>query len=133
MKKLILFVAIILFGCNVIPQRKTYLLFEFMKVDSKRESNYLDMESFWEKIHDQCVKSGEIMGWQLWRLQQERKDQGYQYVTVQVFNDPIKMFQDADGKSFLTIAKRAFPTISDADLLTKGTESLKSRDLADTF
>lgn len=133
MKKLILFVAIILFGSNTIAQRKTYLLFEFMKVDLSQESTYLEAESFWEKIHDQRVKSGEILGWQLWRLQQGSENQGYKYVTVQVFNDPVKMFQDGGGESFLTIAKRAFPVMSDADLLLKRAESLKSRDLTETF
>jgi hypothetical protein len=133
MKKIILFAAVILFGSNVIAQRKTYLLFEFMKVAPQQESVYLETESFWEKIHDQRVKSGEILGWQLWRLQPGGENQDYQYVTVQVFDNPIKMFQDGGGESYLTIAKRAFPTVSDADLLLKRTESLKSRDLVETF
>lgn len=133
MKKLILFVAIILFGSNTIAQRKTYLLFEFMKVTPAQESTYLETENFWKKIHDQRVKNGEILGWQLWRLQQGGENQNYQYVTVQVFNEPNKMFQDGGGESFLTIAKKAFPTISEAELLLKRTESLKSRDLTETF
>jgi len=133
MKKIILFAAVILFGSNVIAQRKTYLLFEFMKVVPQQESAYLETESFWEKVHDQRVKSGVILGWQLWRLQPGGLNQDYQYVTVQVFDDPIKMFQDGPGESYLTIAKRAFPAMSDADLLLKRTESLKSRDLAETF
>jgi hypothetical protein len=133
MKKLILFVAVILFGSHASAQRKTYLSFEFMKVAPQQESAYLETESFWEKIHDQRVKSGAILGWQLWRLQPGGMNQDYQYVTVQVFDDPIKMFQDGPGESYLTIAKRAFPTMSDEDLLLKRAESLKSRDLADTF
>jgi hypothetical protein len=133
MKKLILFAAVILFGSNAIAQRKTYLLFEFMKVTPQQESAYLETESFWEKIHDQRVKSGAILGWQLWRLQPGGENQDYQYVTVQVFDDPIKMFQDGPGESYLTIAKRAFPAMSDEDLLLKRTESLKSRDLAGIF
>ena len=133
MKKIILFVAVILFGSNAIAQRKAYLLFEFMKVAPQQESTYLETESFWKKIHDQRVESGEILGWQLWRLQPGGENQNYQYVTVQFFDDPIKMFQDGGGESFLTIAQKAFPTMSPADLLAKRTESLKSRDLVETL
>lgn len=134
MKKLILFVVVILFGCNSIAQKKTYLLVEFMKVAPAQESAYLETESFWEKIHDQRIKSGVILGWQLWRLQPGGENHDYQYMTVQVFDDKIKMFQDGgSGESFLTLAKRAFPAMSDADLLVKRTESLQSRDLVETF
>jgi hypothetical protein len=133
MKKIILFAAVILFGSIAIAQRKMYLLFEFMKVTPQQESAYLETESFWEKVHDQRVKSGVIQGWQLWRLQPGGLNQDYQYVTVQVFDDPIKMFKGGLGESYLTIAKRAFPAMSEADLLLKRTESLKSRDLVGTF
>lgn len=133
MRKLVLSVAVILFGINVIAQEKTYLLFEFMKVAPAQESAYLETESFWENIHDQRVKSGVIMGWQLWRLQPGGENQDYQYVTVQVFDNATKMLQGGGGEDFLTIAKRAFPSMSDQDLLKKADESLKSRELVETF
>ncbi|MBA4283751.1 MAG: hypothetical protein C0432_05610 [Candidatus Puniceispirillum sp.] len=133
MKKIILLVAVILFGNNAIAQKKSYLLFEFMKVAPQQESAYLETESFWEKIHDQRVESGEILGWELWRLEPGGENRDYQYVTVQFFDDPTKMFQDGGGESFLTIAQKAFPTISAVDLLAKRIESLKSRDLVETF
>jgi hypothetical protein len=133
MKKLILFAVVVLFVSNTIAQRKTYLLFEFMKMAPTQEATYLETESFWKKIHDQRVKSGEILEWQLWRLQEGGENQNFQYVTVQVFDNPIKMFQGGGGESFLTLAKKAFPTMSDADLLKRRTESLKSRDLVQTF
>jgi hypothetical protein len=43
-----------------------------------------------EKIHDQRVKNGNIIGWDLWSLQPGGEDQGYQYLTVQIFTDPVK-------------------------------------------
>lgn len=132
MKKIMLFVAVILFGSNAISQTKTYLLFEFMKVAPGQESAYLKTESFWEKIHNQRVENGEITGWQLWRMESDNVNSDYQYVTVHVFKDSIKMFQNGGG-SFLKNAKKAFPDMSDADLESKRTESLKSRDVVETF
>ncbi|PXY47223.1 hypothetical protein DMB68_08775 [Flavobacterium hydrophilum] len=133
MKKILLFLTALICVSNAIAQKKTYLLVQFMKVAPAQESAYLETESFWEKIHDQRIKSGAILGWQLWRLQPGGENQNNQYVTIQVFDDPIKMFQDGPGESFLTIAKRAFPTMSEADLVSKRTESLQSRDLTETF
>lgn len=133
MKKVLLFVTVLICVSNAIAQKKTYLLVQFMKVAPAQESAYLETESFWEKIHDQRIKSGAILGWQLWRLQSGGENQNNQYVTIQVFDDKIKMFQDGPGESFLTIAKRAFPTMSEADLLIKRTQSLQSRDLTETF
>jgi len=132
-KKLILFVTVILFVSSSMAQRKTYLLFEFMKVAPTQDAAYLVTESFWKKIHDQRVDSGEILGWQLWNLQINSENQEYQYVTVQVFDDPIKMFQGGGGESFLNIAKKAFPAMSDKDLLIKKEESLKTRNLVKTL
>jgi hypothetical protein len=133
MKKIIFLIAIILFGNNAISQKKTYLLFEFMKVVPEQESAYLETERFWEKIHGQRVINGEIEGWYLLRMEAGGENPDYQYVTVQVFQDLEKMLQNGGGESFLKIAKKAFPDMSDADLLYKRTESLKSRDLAETF
>lgn len=132
MKRIILFVAFILFGNNAISQTQTYLLFEFMKVAPEQESAYLETENFWEKVHDQRIKSGEIMSWELWRMDLRGVYPDYQYVTVQVFNDSIKMFQ-GKGESFLAIAKKAFPDRSEAELLSTRTESLKNREVADLF
>ncbi len=45
-----------------------YLIFEFMRVDGEQSSAYMETEDFWEGIHQQRVKSGEIIGWDLWSL-----------------------------------------------------------------
>jgi hypothetical protein len=72
------------------------------------------------------------VGWQLWRMELHGVNQNYQYVTVQFFNDSIKMFE-GNGQSFSVIAKKAFPAMSDEALAAKRTESLKSRKAAETF
>jgi hypothetical protein len=128
MKKLFMFIAMILLSSNVIAQNKIYLLFEFMKVDNEQETDYWETENFWEKIHDQRVKNGDIVGWDLWSLQPGGEAQGFQYLTVQVFNDPVKMFEG--GGDLMAAAKKAYPNMSEADLTNKLNQSAKSRDLA---
>jgi hypothetical protein len=131
MKKLFMFIAVILFSGNMIAQDKIYLLFEFMKVDNEQETSYGETESFWQKIHDQRVKNGDITGWDLWSLQPGGEDQGYQYLTVQVFKDPVKMFQG--GGDLMAAAKTAYPAMSEQDLINKLNQSAKSRGLAARF
>ena len=65
MKKVLLLIAVVLLGSSTIAQEKTYLVFEFMRVDNNQENAYQETESFWEKIHKQRVKNGDIIGWDL--------------------------------------------------------------------
>lgn len=131
MKKIVMVIALIFFSGNGFAQEKMYLLFEFMKVGNAQESAYSETENFWQKIHDQRIKNGDIIGWDLWALQPGGVDQGYQYLTVQVFNDPVKMFQG--GGDLFAAAKKAYPTMSDEDFEKKFMESSKNRDLAARF
>ena len=128
MKKLLLFIAIILLSSNVIAQDKLYLVFEYMKVDNEQETAYQETESFWQKIHQERVKNGDIIGWDLWSLQPGGEDQGYQYLTVNLYNDPVKMFEG--GGDFWAAAKKAYPGMSEEDLTKKVNHSAKTRDLA---
>lgn len=126
-----LFIALALFALvPVLAQGgpdKLYVIFELMHVDNEQETAYAETENFWEKIHQERVKSGDIIGWDWWQLLPGGEDQNYQYLTVTLFNDPVKMF---NGGDFLANAKRAYPGMSEADLLKKLNESAKTRDLA---
>ena len=128
MKKLLLFIAIILLSSNVIAQDKLFLVFEFMEVDNDQEDDYWETESFWEKIHAQRVKNGDIIGWDLWSLKPGGEDQGYQYLTVNLYNDPIKMLKG--GGDFDAALKAAYPNMSEEDLNKAFDKTSKSRDLA---
>lgn len=128
MKKLIILIAIMLVGNSAIAQDKLYLIFEFMKVANEQEQAYVETEEFWEKIHIQRVKNGDILGWDLWSLQPGGEDQGYQYLTVSLYNDPIKMMTGAGN--FEAALKAAYPTLSEADLTKKFNQTAKSRSLA---
>lgn len=128
MKKLLLMTALFLFAVNVNAQDKLYLVFEFMKVDNEQESDYWEVESFWEKIHEQRVKNGDIIGWDLWQLKPGGEDQHFQYMTVNLYDDPVKMMTGAGD--FEAALKAAYPDMSDEDLDKMMTKSAKSRDLA---
>lgn len=127
MKKLLIFIALLLVGNMGIAQEKLFLIFEFMKVDNEQGAAYAETEEFWEKIHEQRVKNGDILGWDLWALNPGGEDQGYQFLTVTLFNDPVKMFE---GGGFQAARKGAYPNMSDEELTKTFNKTSKSRDLA---
>ncbi|MGB5236316.1 MAG: hypothetical protein WBM43_08470 [Flavobacteriaceae bacterium] len=128
MKKLLLLIAIVWIGNTAIAQEAEtlYLLFEFMHVDNEQESAYGETENFWEKIHEQRIKNGDALGWDLWRITPGGENQGSQYMTVSLYNDPVKMMEGGDfDKAF----DGAYPDMSDMDRMKKMEHTSKSRDL----
>lgn len=101
MKKLLLLVMTCVFALNIQSQEKLYLVFEFMKVDNTQENLYGQVEALWERVHEQRVKDGNIMGWDLWSLKPGGEDQGFQYLTVTLFNDPVKMMNGSENMQAL--------------------------------
>lgn len=128
MKKLLMIITIIFLGNSVVAQDKLYLMFEFMKVDNEQEQAYMETESFWEKLHVQRTKNGDIIGWDLWSLQPGGEEQGFQYLTVTLYNDPVKMMSGAGN--FEAVLKTAYPKMSEEEINKKLTATTKSRDLA---
>jgi len=127
MKKLVLSIAMMLLFNIFFAQEKVFLVFEFMKVDNNQEFSYWETESFWEKIHEQQVKNGDIVGWDLWSLKPGGENQGYQYLTVTVYNDIVKMFEG--NQNFDETLKAAYPNMTDEEIQNKMTKTNKSRDL----
>ncbi len=128
MKKFVLLLGVIIISFNSFAQDKLYLIFEFMKVDNEQESDYRETESFWEKIHEQRVKNGDIIGWDLWSLQPGGESQGFQYLTVNLYDDPVKMFEGSGD--FMKAVKAAYPEMSEEELRKKIGKSGGTRDLA---
>ena len=128
MRRLLCLILIVLFGSASFAQGETYLTFEFMKVDNAQETFYTETEDFWEKIHEQRVASGDIVGWDLWQLLPGGEDQGYQYLTVTVFDDPLKMMNA--GAGVMESARMAYPDLSDEELANRVNLAGGSRDLA---
>lgn len=128
MKNFIVLTLALFFSFQLTSQEKLYLVFEFMKVDNEQEAAYAETEDFWEKIHEQRIKNGDIIGWDLWRLQPGGEDQHFQYLTVNLYSDPVKMMSGSGD--FDAAVKAAYPNMSDQDLDDKMAETSKSRDLA---
>ncbi|MBC31880.1 MAG: hypothetical protein CMH48_13685 [Muricauda sp.] len=130
MKRLLIIIVIMLLGSEVKAQEKLYLVFEFMKVDNEQEAAYAETEAFWEKIQQQRVKSGDITGWDLWSLSPGGEMQGFQYLTVSLYNDPVKMMDGSSWSNLDDRAKAAYPNMSEAEIMKKLNHSSKTRDLA---
>ncbi len=130
-KLLLLFVAMVLMTTNSFSQEKTYLIFELMKVDNEQEADYWKVEEFWEKIHKQRIINGELLGWDMWSLKPGGEDEGYQYMTVSVYDNPIKMFKGDDN--FPAAVKAAYPEMSDDEFQSQMKKTSKSRDLSKRF
>ena len=124
----ILWLIVMLMLSHAGISQETYLIFEFMKVDNSQETFYNETEDFWEKIHEQRVASGDIVGWDLWQLLPGGEDQGYQYLTVTIFNDPVKMMNA--GAGVMESARMAYPDLSDEELENRVNMAGGSRDLA---
>lgn len=130
MKNVVLVTAFMLFSVIAGAQEKLYLVFEFMKVDNEQETAYMETEEFWEKIQEQRVKAGDVMGWDFWTLSPGGEMQDFQYLTVSLYEDPVKMMDGSSWVDLMDRAKAAYPNMSEDDLMTKINSSAKTRDLA---
>lgn len=128
MKRSILLLLALVFSLSTMGQEKLYLVFDMMKVDNEQESDYMEVESFWEKIHEQRMKNGDIIGWDLWRLGPGGENQGFQYMTVNLYDDPVKMMDNSGD--FDAALKAAYPDMSDEELEKKFGMTPKARDIA---
>lgn len=128
MKKIVILIAIVLLVSSAFAQDKLYYVLEFMKVDDKDEIAYLETESFWEKIHEQRIKKGDLVEWDLWKLKSNDEEQSYQYLTINVYDNPAKMLEEWGDVNAL--AKKAFPKMSDDEIAKRMDKTNRSRDLA---
>ena len=128
MKKTLILLVIFALSYSAMAQDKLYYVLEFMKVDELNEAAYLETESFWEKIHEQRIKNGDVVGWELWKLKSNDEDLSYQYLTINVYNDPAKML--AEAGNIIALAKKAFPKLSDEEINKRMDRTARSRELA---
>jgi len=102
-----------------------------MRVDNEQEADYWQVEEFWSKLHQQRANNGDIVGWDLWQLQPGGEDQHFQWMTVTLFNDPVKMMEGPTEDGYLMkMLKLAYPNMSTDELEKKLSMTGKSRDLA---
>lgn len=126
-----LFIFLFVAFCQLsFAQDNIYLLFEYMVVDGEQSQAYNDTEEFWSKIHQERVENGDIIGWDLWSLQPGGEWQDFQFLTVQVYDDPVKMMEGTSWDRLLSAAKKAYPEMSEDEINLKISHSEKTRDLA---
>lgn len=126
MKKLSLILSLIAISILSFSQNQTFLVLEFMKVSNEQEQAYLETEDFWEQIHAERVKRSEIKSWDLWTLKPGGTSQGYQYVTVTVYDDLVKALEEGNLEE---AAAQAYPDMTPTDIQARFQLGNESREL----
>ena len=133
MKKLLTLALVVFMTLRMNAQenpKQLYLLFEFMQVNDEHGSDYMAVEDFWSAIHKQRIADKQIIGWDLWSLTPSGSLQGSQYCTVTVFPSLQAMLEAATSWDAMATAKKAYPKMTDKDLIAMFDKTAKSRDLA---
>ena len=129
MKKL-LFSLIITLVANLCYSQELFLIFEFMKVEDKDLLAYMDNEDFWEKVHQEGVKEGAYTGWDLWSLKPGGSEQGYQFLTVTLYDSKSAMLTGSTIDQIMERAQKAYPDMESGALLEKLLQGTSSRSRA---
>jgi hypothetical protein len=103
---------------------------EFMSVDDTENSNYMQVESFWKEIHQARVANGDIMGWDLFSLTPGGTNQGYQYMTVTHFADPVTMMT---GGNFWVAVEEAYQDLPEEEFNRMWEMTASSRDIGERY
>ncbi|HKJ42684.1 MAG TPA: hypothetical protein VKA27_11360 [Sunxiuqinia sp.] len=70
----------------------TFAVVDFMKVNQGDEDKYVQVEeNYWKPIHQERIKDGEIVAWELYKVRYTGTDDEYNFVTVTLFDDPAKL------------------------------------------
>ena len=125
MKKL--FIIPLMFVVSMAYCQEFYITFEFMKVEDKNLIDYLELEEFWSKIHQEGINDGAYTGWDLWSLKPGGQEQGYQYLVVTVFDDMKKMLSGSSIDEILARAKKAYPDLTEEQIREKTMAGSDSR------
>ena len=76
---------------------------DYMKVDDQTE--YLELEKIWQKIHEERLKEGEIIGWVVYQVLFKTAEDPYNFVTVSFYNSFSKLHKEIPDD----IYKAAYP------------------------
>ena len=134
MKKTIFFLFTLFLSITVIAQGELanndlYLTFEWMEVNDKYRGDYLDVEEFWEGIHQQRANAGEILGWDLWTVLPGGSDQGSQFLVVTLYSSLGGMLNAGNSK-IRKHAEAAYPDKNAMAIQKMMEMTPKTRDIA---
>ena len=65
----------------------------YMKVTPGMESDYLEVEQEWKRIHQKKIELGICDGWQLWRKLYSGTDDAYNYIAIDWYKDFPSTFE----------------------------------------
>ncbi len=133
MKKIFTLTFLLLMAAGLFAQQANqplYLMFEFMQVDDENDSEYLDVEEFWTKIHEQRIADKNIIGWDLWAMFPNGSEQGSQYFTVTLFPSLEAMLEGIPGNKFNDYLENAYPNMSEKELTEMMDKTVHSRNIA---
>ena len=69
-----------------------FAVVDLMKVNQGDDEKYVNVEeNYWKPIHQERIKNGDIVGWQLYKVRYTGTDDEYNYATVTLFDDPAKL------------------------------------------
>ena len=107
--------------------QRNYVMFEFMKVEDEHLIDYMALEDFWSKIHQEGIKEGAYTGWDLWSLQPGGQEQGYQFLVVTVYDDMKKMMQGSTMEEIFARGKKAYPDMTEEQIMERTMAGADSR------
>lgn len=128
MKKLI--VIPFLLGVTLLYSQANFVTFEFMKVEDQHLLDFMALEDFWSKIHQEGIKEGAYSGWDLWSLKPGGQDQGYQFLVVTVYDDVKKMLKGSSIEAIMARAAKAYPGMSQEEIMKRAMSGAASRSRA---
>ena len=106
---------------------RNYVMVEFMKVEDEHLIDYMALEDFWSKIHQEGIKEGAYTGWDLWSLQPGGQEQGYQFLVVTVYDDMKKMMQGSTMEEIFARGKKAYPDMTEEQIMERTMAGADSR------
>ena len=111
-------------GAENFQPRTVYAVVDYMKVADGRDADYIALEqTVWKKIHQARLKGGVIIGWYLYKVDNEPKNRReYDFVTVNVYDSFVK-FEDPFPDEYLMAA------YSKEELQKHIRKTIKCRDL----
>lgn len=112
------------------PQSQRFFVLELMSVDDMDNSDYMEVEAFWKKIHEARVANGDILGWDLWSLSSNGSANGYQYLTITQFSNPVMMMTGGD---LWSAVQAAHSDMAEEDLNSMWELTAASRDIAEKY
>lgn len=125
MKKLLIIPLMCFF--TLAYSQELFVTFEFMKVEDENLIEYIALEEFWSKIHQEGIKEGAYTGWDLWSLNPGGQEQGAQFLVVTVYDDLKKMLQGSSMDQVFARAKKAYPDLNEDQIMEKTMSGADSR------